>query len=455
MKTVGFRSMVLYLLLAGFAAGVIYLLANAFLHGAQWAMQPYNGHIYTQHSTVKLGNISDRNGAVLATTVDGARVYSDSESARRALLHTVGDPYGYISTSVEHTMRGKLSGYNIITGLNDTIFNRMGSDITLTVDQYASAAAYDALGGKNGAVLVYDYTTGDILVKVSAPTFDPAYIPEDLETNEAYSGVYLDNTLSSSYTPGSIFKIVTAAAAMEKWPDTWSTMTYTCSGSENLGGSDITCLKRYGPRGSRTSSPLWGTPATCGSPTWRRRLGRRPCRPRPRRWALGDSFRLGSVSTEKSQIDLSSADLNQLGWAGVGQYTVLANPYHMMVLMGAIANGGEFTEPRLTQDESFFNSLLPSGDRELVTATEAQNLTQLLRNNVENYYGDWLFPTGMNVCAKTGTGEVGEGKGPNCWMVGFCDSVDYPYAFAVVVEDGAGGIESAGNVASAVLSALA
>ena len=454
MKTVGFRSMVLYLLLAGFAAGVIYLLANAFLHGAQWAMQPYNGHIYTQHSTVKLGNISDRNGAVLATTVDGARVYSDSESARRALLHTVGDPYGYISTSVEHTMRGKLSGYNIVTGLNDTIFNRMGSDITLTVDQYASAAAYDALGGKNGAVLVYDYTTGDILVKVSAPTFDPAYIPEDLETNEAYNGVYLDNTLSSSYTPGSIFKIVTAAAAMEKWPDTWSTMTYTCSGSENLGGSDITCLNGTA-HGEQDIFAAMGNSCNVWFAHLAEEIGAEALQAKAQEMGFGDSFRLGSVSTEKSQIDLSSADLNQLGWAGVGQYTVLANPYHMMVLMGAIANGGEFIEPRLTQDESFFNSLLPSGDRELVTATEAQNLTQLLRNNVENYYGDWLFPTGMNVCAKTGTGEVGEGKGPNCWMVGFCDSVDYPYAFAVVVEDGAGGIESAGSVASAVMNALA
>ena len=74
---------------------------------------------------------------------------------------------------------------------------------------------------------------------------------------------------------------------------------------------------------------------------------------------------------------------------------------------------------------------------------------------MENYYGDWLFPTGMNVCAKTGTGEVGEGKAPNCWMVGFCDSVDYPYAFAILVEEGTGGIESAGSVASAVMNALA
>ena len=84
-------------------------------------MQPYNGHISSS-----LGNISDRSGNVLATSTEEGRTYSDSETVRRALLHTVGDPYGYISTSVEYTMRDKLTGYNLITGLNDTIFNRNG-----------------------------------------------------------------------------------------------------------------------------------------------------------------------------------------------------------------------------------------------------------------------------------------------------------------------------------------
>ena len=93
--------------------------------------------------------------------------------------------------------------------------------------------------------------------------------------------------------------------------------------------------------------------------------------------------------------------------------------------MGAIANGGTYVEPKLTQDSGLLEGL-SSGDRTLVTSTEAQNLKTLLRTNVESYYGDWLFPAGRNVCAKTGTGEVGEGKGPNCWMVGFCDSTVTP-----------------------------
>lgn len=449
MRTTGFRSMVLYLLLACFVGGVVYLGVNLFLHGGQWAMQPYNGHISSS-----LGNISDRNGNVLATSTEEGRTYSDSETVRRALLHTVGDPYGYISTSVEYTMRDKLTGYNLITGLNDTIFNRMGSDIALTVDQNACAAAYNALGGKNGAVLVYNYQTGEILVKVSAPGFDPAYIPEDLETNEAYKGVYLDNTLSSSFTPGSIFKIVTAAAAMEQWPDTWSQWTHTCTGSENIGGSDVTCL--YGTaHGDQDMFSAMGNSCNVFFASLATEIGAQALQAKAEEMGFGREFSLGSVPTAESEIDLSAANQNQLAWAGVGQYTVLSNPYHMMVLMGAIANGGEYVQPRLTQESQLFSGLLPGEDRTLVTAAEAQNLTQLLRGDVENYYGDWLFPTGMNVCAKTGTGEVGEGKAPNCWMVGFCDSVDYPYAFTILVEEGTGGIESAGSVASAVMNALA
>ena len=449
MRTTGFRSMVLYLLLACFVGGVVYLGVNLFLHGGQWAMQPYVGTISSS-----LGNISDRNGNVLATSTEEGRTYSDSETVRRALLHTVGDPYGYISTSVEYTMRDKLTGYNLITGLNDTIFNRMGSDIALTVDQNACAAAYNALGGKNGAVLVYNYQTGEILVKVSAPGFDPAYIPEDLETNEAYKGVYLDNTLSSSFTPGSIFKIVTAAAAMEKWPDTWSQWTHTCTGSENIGGSDVTCL--YGAaHGDQDMFSAMGNSCNVFFASLASEIGAQALQAKAEEMGFGREFSLGSVPTAQSEIDLSAASQNELAWAGVGQYTVLCNPYHMMVLMGAIANGGEYVQPRLTQESQLFSGLLPGEDRTLVTAAEAQNLTQLLRGDVENYYGDWLFPTGMNVCAKTGTGEVGEGKAPNCWMVGFCDSQEYPYAFAILVEEGTGGIESAGSVASAVMNALA
>lgn len=452
MRTTGFRSMVLYILLAAFLGGLGYFLFNLVVHGSQWAMQPYNGHIYSENSTVKLGDITDRDGNLLASTEDGVRLYSSDESVRRALLHTVGDPYGYISTSVQYTMRAKLSGYNIVTGLNDTFFNRMGSNIALTVDQDACVAAYNALGGKNGAVLVYNYKTGEILVKVSTPTFDPNSVPEDIETNDAYKGAYLDNTLSGSFTPGSIFKIVTAAAAMEKYPDSWSTITYDCQGAVELTGSDVTCL-HGNAHGTQDLAAALGNSCNVYFAQLANDLGAQALQEKAQEMGFNMQLDFGSIPVAESTIDLNGVNENQLGWAGVGQYTVLANPYHMMVLMGAIANGGEYVQPQLTQGTDLLGDLT-GGSRQLVTSTEAQNLKTLLRSNVENYYGDWLFPSGMNVCAKTGTGEVGDDQGPNCWMVGFCDSTDYPYAFAVLVEDGTGGIESAGNLASAVLNAL-
>lgn len=445
--------MVLYILLAAFLGGLGYLLVNLFLNGGKWAMQPYNGHISGETSTVKLGDITDRDGSLLATTQDGTRLYSQDETVRRALLHTVGDPYGYISTSIQSTMSSKLSGYNIVTGLNNTFFNRLGSDIALTVDQDACAAAYNALGGKNGGVIVYNYQTGDILCKVSTPTFDPENIPEDLETNDAYKGAYLDNTLSSSFTPGSIFKIVTAAAAMERWPDSWSTITYSCSGSVELAGSDITCL-HGNAHGTQDMAAALGNSCNVYFAQLANDLGAEALQAKAKEMGFNVSFDLNGISTMESTIDLAGANANQLGWAGVGQYTLLANPYHMMCLMGAIANGGEYVQPRLTQGADLLGEIT-GGSRQLVSSGEASQLKELLRSNVEYYYGDYLFPDGMNVCAKTGTGEVGEDKGPNCWMVGFCDSTVYPYAFAVVVEDGSGGIESAGSVVSAVLSALA
>ena len=168
---------------------------------------------------------------------------------------------------------------------------------------------------------------------------------------------------------------------------------------------------------------------------------------------FNQSFDFNGVNVTKSTLDLTGANANQIGWAAVGQYTVLANPYHMMVLMGAVAKGGSYTQPRLTESGDFLSKVIKP--EKLMSSETARQLKTLLRSDVENYYGDWMFPQGMAVCAKTGTGEVGEGKAPNCWMVGFCDSAQYPYAFAVVVEEGEGGIETAGVLVNAMLQALA
>ncbi len=447
MKTVGLRSIVLYILLFAFLGGVGWLVLNLFIRGSQWAAQPYNAHIYVDGS---LGDIEDRDGNVLAHTENGQRTYSESETTRRALLHTVGDTKGFISTSIQYTLQDKLTGYNPIFGLNRTVFSDLGSTVKLTLDSGACTAAYNAMEGHNGGAIFYNYKTGDILCKVSAPGYDPMNVPENIDSDPEYKGAYLDNTLSGAFTPGSTFKLVTSLAAMEKWPDTWTELYYDCYESEEIGGSNITCLGYHGEQDMQTAL---GNSCNLYFAKLANDIGAEDLQKTAEKLGFNKSLDFSSIEIAESECKLSGANPNQLGWAGVGQHTVLVNPYHMMTVMGAIANGGTYVQPRLTEDGGLFGGgSAPGGS--LMTAAQANNLKAMMRDTVSGYYGDWLFPEGLNVCAKTGTGEVSETQEPNCWMVGFCDNDSYPIAFAVLVEESNNSLGAAGGVVSAVLKEL-
>lgn len=448
MKTVGLRSIVLYILLFAFLGGIGWLVVNLFIQGSQWAMQPYNRHIYIDGS---MGDVEDRDGNILAYTEDGSRKYSDSETARRALLHTVGDTEGYISTSVQYTLQNKLTGFNPVFGLNRTIFSSLGSTVKLTLDSNACTAAYNAMEGHNGGAIFYNYKNGNILCKVSAPSYDPLNVPENIDSDPAYKGAYLDNTLSGSFTPGSIFKLVTSFAAMEKWPDTWTGLTYSCAESEDIGGSNITCL---GYHGDQDMQAALGNSCNLYFAKLANDIGAADLQKSAGKLGFNKPLDFSSIEIAESECNLSGTNANQLGWAGVGQYTVLVNPYQMMTVMGAVANGGSYVQPRLTEDGGLFGGLGSSGGISLMSQAQANNLKTMMRSTVSGYYGDWLFPDGLNVCAKTGTGEVGESREPNCWMVGFCDSDSYPIAFAVLVEESNNSLGAAGGVVNAVLSEL-
>ncbi len=448
MKTVGLRSIALYILLFAFLGGIGWLVVNLFIHGSQWAAQPYNAHIYVDGS---LGDIEDRDGIVLAHTENGQRTYSESETTRRALLHTVGDTKGFISTSIQYTLQDKLTGYNPIFGLNRTVFSDLGSTVKLTLDSNACTAAYNAMDGHNGGAIFYNYKNGNILCKVSAPGYDPLSVPENIDSDPAYNGAYLDNTLSGSFTPGSIFKLVTSFAAMEKWPDTWTSLTYSCAESEDIGGSNITCL---GYHGDQDMQAALGNSCNLYFAKLANDIGAADLQRSAEKLGFNKPLDLSSIEIAESECNLSGANANQLGWAGVGQYTVLVNPYQMMTVMGAVANGGSYVQPRLTEDGGLFGDLGSPGGISLMSQAQANNLKTMMRSTVSGYYGDWLFPDGLNVCAKTGTGEVGETREPNCWMVGFCDSDSYPIAFAVLVEESNNSLGAAGGVVNAVLSEL-
>ena len=173
---------------------------------------------------------------------------------------------------------------------------------------------------------------------------------------------------------------------------------------------------------------------------------------------LTDSYSVDGLPTAKGSFAWEGITDGQLGWAGVGQGQDQVNPCAMMCYMGAIANGGKAAKPYLI--EKTVSPLgLPSLPRlngktsQLIASDTAEILAEMMAQNVQKTYGTGRFPN-MDICAKSGTAEVGEGKTPHAWFTGFLRNEDAPYAFVVLVENGGGGSSVAGTVAGKVLDVI-
>ena len=179
--------------------------------GESWANFSANESVWSNGKIIT-GTITDRNGLVLSSGENGKRSYAEDAGIRISCLHAVGDPGGNIGTGALRCFPDALSGYNKLTGLKPG-----GGKLALSIDANLCATAYEALAGHSGAVLLCDYTTGEILCMATAPSYDVEVgFPVD---DPAYDGVYLNRTLSAAYTPGSVFKLVTLAAALENIGD--------------------------------------------------------------------------------------------------------------------------------------------------------------------------------------------------------------------------------------------
>jgi peptidoglycan glycosyltransferase len=438
------RSLVLYVILAGFVAGMAFFIVCFFLDGGTWAMRPSNRHLDGQSQLAYAGTVTDRDGNVIAESVDGERVYSSDETTRKALLHVLGDSDGYISTGIQSVYLSSLTGYSPVLGITDNV--ETGADIQLTIDSGLSALALEQLGSRKGAVAVYNYKTGEVLCLVSTPTFDPSDVPEDVTTNEDYDGVFLNKALSGTFTPGSTFKLVTAACALENIDDIES-RTFQCSGTKVFNGNTIVC-DNYTAHGEQTLGEALTNSCNVAFAELAVELGAKKMTATAKEMGFNSSFAVDDNVTAVSSYQVSTSDGEEsLAWSGIGQYTDTVNPVHMMILMGAIAKGGTPVLPY-----TIVGTTATKGSQ-LLSSDVAKTLQSMMRDNVTNGYGDSMFP-GMEVCAKTGTAEV-EGEEDTGWIVGFSQNKDTPYAFAVVVEEGGYGRTSAGYIASSLMAYLA
>ncbi len=430
MKKTMSRSFISLLLAAAFLLGLGLLCFRYVKDGDMWANQTYNQHLAFGKGLSGAGKIYDRNGKILAQSVDSQRYYNEDYYTRLATLHAVGDGSYNIATAVQTQYRAKLVGHNGVFGYGLPESIRSKGDINLTLDADVCAQVYEEFAGKKGACIVYNYKTGQVLCMVSTPSYDPQNVPEEIP-----EGAYLNNAVSSTYSPGSIYKIITTVALLESGADV-ENMTFTCEGERDFGGDTVTCLEEHGEMDIYQAFAWSCNIAFAEAAT---KAGEENMQKTSEKLGITKSYLVGSVKTAKGHFDLNGANGNDLAWSGVGQYTNMVNPTQMAILCGAIANGGEAKLPSFVFGER-------TSTTRILSAETAEKIQDIMRYTVSDYYGDTMFG-GLTVGAKTGTAEVGEGKEPNAWMVGYSTDEDYPLAFAVVVEEGGYGFYSAGPIA--------
>ena len=447
MKKLQRRTLFVLLFILALAAGTVVLCAFYVKDGAQWASFYGNQHVYT-NGRIASGSIQDRNGTTLFDCAEGQ--YSDDKTTRISTLHAIGDKQGNINTGAKNLFADQLVGFSLITGTSGT-----GNTIKLTLDANLNNAAYQAMAGRKGVAALYNYETGEVLCMLSTPSFDPADDAEAAKVaagDSNYDGAYLNRFLSGTYTPGSTFKLVTAAAALETLHNEDS-FSYTCTGSLTLNGEKITCPSVHGTQDLATAlaNSCNGAFATLAT-----QVGGKTLEKYAKEAGLTSKVNVNGLNTAAGSFTAGTSD-NDVGWSGVGQYKDLVNPCAELTLMGCIAQGGSAATPRLLKSVTSSKGL-PVAHVTTETskigwkADTCDKIRTLMHNNVTSNYSKNLDFGGLNVCAKSGTAEVGTSK-PHAWFVGFVEDSAYPYAFVVVVENGGWGSSVAGGVAASLLKA--
>lgn len=447
MNRIASRSWITVLLALLLVAGIVFFVCEYFAQASEWALFSGSPHVYTNGDVA--GVITDRGGVLLSDTVTDT--YADSETLRKAVLHWVGDRAGNIYTPVYGCYAKQMSGYDVLNGVYR--YGEGSCEMTLTLSASVQTAAYEALDGRHGTIAVYNYRTGEVLCAVSSPTFDPENVPDIASDGDGtYDGVYLNRFTDVTYTPGSVFKTVTLAAAIETIPDLQD-LTFTCEEEYIVGDEVITCM---GYHGEQTVEEAFANSCNCAFAQLAQLVGAETLSEYVAQLRITQPISFDGITTASGNFDLSHAGEADLCWSAIGQYTDQLNPCRLMTLAGAIAGGGSAAQPHIVSQiavggSNTYRAKTVQGDTVLSAAT-AEKLQEYLRNNVETVYGDWYFP-GLTVCGKSGTAEVGGDRRPTATFTGFIADEEYPLAFAVFVEEGGYGGDTCVPILSGVLAA--
>ncbi len=436
-------------------------------YGSRWFSYAANPRLVALKKNVTEGDILDRNGVVLATTDEnGKRVFQSTASARSAVVHLIGDRRGMVGNSVESFHAGYLYGYN--SSLRDAIYRlthadapRRGNDVTLTIDARlceaipAAFRSHSVTRDLNGAAVVMNYMTGELLALVSLPGFDPDNATE--ERIAALAQPYFNRATQGTYPPGSTFKIITAAAALEQLADA-AQRSFTCTGTLPVTDSFAVRDFHQTAHGTLTLAKAFTHSCNVAFATLALELGNTALQKTAERFGFNQNFLFRDLVVENSAFPAGTQSAEALAATGYGQSALTVTPMHLCLIAAAVARGGVMPEPRLlhtvkSASGSTVLSLSSATVRTVCDAETAEALQRMMRDVVQGGgSGTRAAVTGMDIRGKTGTAEtyVEKNKVNYGWFTGYNAQDELPFAVCVLVEDIPEG-ESGGTTAALVV----
>lgn len=471
MKQQRFRFKVIALILFGlFALLTAYSLYSINVHGNRWFAYNRNPRIREQKLNVTAGDIIDRNGVILATTdAEGRRVYQEDAAARKAVSLLLGVPTAQNGNGVEVFQTGYLYGFHAtLPELLKTRFSgseRVGDDLVLTIDSRlcthiaASFSRHSLTRGKNGAAVVMNYQTGEVLAMVSLPGFEP--MSADLP---AKGSVFKNRVTQERYPPGSTFKIITVASALENLPGV-AQRAFSCTGALDVSGQ---LIHDFGStaHGSLTLKEAFAKSCNGTFAALALELTDTKLEKTAAAFGVGDNFLFRDIVVENSQYrnpDSGPSGPFETAMNGFGQAEILVTPMHMCLVAAGVANDGVIMEPTLLHSTlsgttgRVRDSFASTEYRTAITPETAAILQDYMRAVVTDGTGRQAAVSGLTICGKTGSAEVANGDVTHGWFIGYCADDALPFAVAILVEnigDGQGGGSTAAPIAADIFTYL-
>ena len=442
----------------------------------RYAKHPLDRRPYYALASTERGQIT-AGGQILAHSVKGADGFYHREYVTDPAAF--GPVEGYLSQ--RYGAAGVERSYNsVLNGTDDSLFTHQlwdrltgqqsaGANVELTIRPKLQQLAYQQLQsrGYEGAVVAIKPSTGEILAMASSPSYNPANIVGvDSDTAESNWNALINNPQSpllnhatqDPLPPGSTFKVITTAAAIEKNKVNANT-TVTAAPQITLPGTTATMENYAGTRcaGGDTTTLGHAFAKSCNTAFAElgMAVGIEQFEKTARAFGIGDPTDNLGVPVDTSTIG-QIADKPALAQSSIGQRDVALTPLQNAVIAATVANGGERMRPYLVKqvtgpDLEPIDTTVPHREGRAIEKPTADLLTQLMIGSEQFTTG----ASGLDIASKTGTAEHGvdsRGSKPHAWYIAFGPTKKADVAVAVVVENGGdlGQAATGGSVAAPI-----